>query len=202
MFCGRLLADGESGVCNRCRLGLPVFSGELPNVRFTSAVCAPFLYEDMVRDSLLRFKFRGMSQYAEVYGPLLAASVGAHLADRFDVISWVPVSRKRRRTRGYDQAYLLAEAAAKSLGGKPEATLRKRRDNPAQSSRTSAESRRANVVGVYEAAAPERLAGKRILLIDDILTTGATLSEAARTLRTAGAADVVGAAFAAAGKEG
>ena len=74
----------------------------------------------------------------------------------------------------------------------PRETLRKTTDNPAQSGLDDADARRANVLGVYEAVRPENIAGKRFLLIDDICTTGATLSEAARVLRQAGAAGVVG----------
>ena len=64
-------------------------------------------------------------------------------------------------------------------------------DNPAQSGINSPEERRANVLGVYEAVKPERFAGKRLLLIDDIRTTGATLAECVRVLKEAGAADVL-----------
>lgn len=65
------------------------------------------------------------------------------------------------------------------------------RDNPAQSGMEDAAARRANVLGVYEAVRPADIAGKRFLLVDDILTTGATLGECVRVLKEAGAADVV-----------
>lgn len=197
VFCRRLLARGEWDICNDCRLKLPVCGGTPKKGRFLSGACAPFYYEGAVCDSLLRYKFHGMSQYAGCYGPLLAACISSHLAGRYDLMTWVPVSRKRLRQRGYDQALLLAQETGACLGLKPQRMLQKRRDNPAQSSLTGVESRRANVAGVYEAVHPERFAGRKILLIDDIMTTGATLSEAARTLLTAGAAEVVCAAFAA-----
>ena len=74
--------------------------------------------------------------------------------------------------------------------------VRKTVHNPAQSGLKEAAARRANVLGVYEAVDPERISGHRILLVDDICTTGATLAECARVLREAGAADVVCAAAA------
>ena len=74
----------------------------------------------------------------------------------------------------------------------PQETLRKILDNPPQSGLEDADARRANVLGAYEAVHPERIAGKRFLLVDDICTTGSTLGEAARVLRQAGAADVLG----------
>ena len=97
----------------------------------------------------------------------------------------------RGRSRGYDQARLLAESACRLWEVRPEQLLQKITDNPAQSGLTEEAARRANVLGVYEAAEPERIQGYRILLVDDICTTGATLAECARTLRDAGAADVM-----------
>ena len=79
----------------------------------------------------------------------------------------------------------------------PVSTLKKIRHNRPQSGITGAEKRKANVLGAYRAVSPDKVAGKRVLLLDDILTTGATMSEAARVLKTAGAKEVHGAAVAA-----
>ena len=73
----------------------------------------------------------------------------------------------------------------------PIETLRKVVDNPPQSGIHDGAERRANVLGVYEAVSPEQFAGKRLLLVDDICTTGATLGECARVLKAAGAAEVM-----------
>ena len=109
-------------------------------------------------------------------------------------MTWVPVSERRLRQRGYGQARLLAESACRRWDTKPVALLRKVADNPAQSGLTEAAARRANVLGVYEAL-PEA-AGKRVLLIDDICTTGATLTECVRVLKDGGAESVACAAVA------
>ena len=101
------------------------------------------------------------------------------------------LDRARRRERGYDQAFLLANAAALALGGVAVETLRKERHTRAQSSLEDASARRANVLGAYEIVDPELIEGRRVLLVDDVITTGATISECARILRTFGAADVV-----------
>ena len=118
------------------------------------------------------------------------------LRERMDGVTWAPLSRGRLRERGYDQARLLAESACRLWETKPLPLLRKTVHNPAQSGLKEAAARRANVLGVYEAVDPERISGHRILLVDDICTTGATLAECARVLREAGAADVVCAAAA------
>jgi predicted amidophosphoribosyltransferase len=98
------------------------------------------------------------------------------LAGSFDIITWVPLSPRRHRKRGYSQARLLAEAAAAELGvGDCEELLKKRRNTPAQSAIKGRAERRANVSGAFEALRRGGLAGKRILLIDDVVTSGATL---------------------------
>ena len=126
----------------------------------------------------------------------MAQCVHDHLEGRYDLITWVPLSPQRKRERGYDQAFLLASAAALELGDVAVETLRKERNNEAQSGLTEAAQRRANVLGAYTPVDPELVAGKRVLLIDDVVTTGATMSECARILRAMGAADVVCAALA------
>jgi len=160
--------------------------------------CAvPLRYEGVVREALLRFKFRGATGMAEGLGMLLAQCAAEELSGRFDAVTWVPVSEQRRRQRGCDQAQLLARAAARVWDVEPVRLLRKRRDNPPQSG-LGAPERRGNVRGVYEAVNEDQVRGRRVLLIDDIITTGATLAECARVLRDAGAADVVCAAAASA----
>ena len=140
-----------------------------------------YAYEDPLRQSLLRYKFQGRSYYAGAYGAMLGHADYLRERLEFDVITWVPVSRKRRRKRGYDQAELLAKATARELGRCAEPLLEKFRDIPPQSGIQEVPARRkANVLGVYRMRPGAAVQGKRVLLIDDILTTGATLGEAAR----------------------
>ena len=200
VFCGRLLAENETDLCGRCRRELPTAEREIKRGEFFTGCNCVYYYENAVRQSVLRFKFRSMRQYADAYGRLLAMRL---LPEReaYDLLTWVPVSAKRRRQRGYDQAELLAERVAAELGLPCERTLQKIRHNPAQSKQSGAAARKANVLGVYRAVRPERIKEKRILLIDDILTTGATLREAARVLREAGAEKVICATLAAADED-
>jgi competence protein ComFC len=196
LICHRLLERGEGPVCRACLDTLPDFDDPAPSVRFCERCAVTFYYEDKLRASFLRFKFSGLRFYAGQYGKWLAGTVRDKLAGRYDLITWVPVSRARRRKRGYDQTELLCRACADELGEAPVCTLRKKLDTPAQSGLHDRAARAANTAGAYEPVEPERFAGLRVLLIDDIVTTGATLSECARVLRTAGAAEVVCAAFA------
>ena len=197
-FCHRLLERGERGTCNACAKLLLHMDAQERSGEFFSACAAALPYEEPVRGSIRRYKFSGRREYAAVYAPILAAVIRERLDGKFDAVTWVPVSAKRLRKRGYDQAELLARETAALLGAPVFRMLKKRRNNPAQST-LPADRRRANVLGAYESVKPEAFSGKRILLIDDVVTTGATLSECSRVLRTAGANDVVCAALAAAG---
>jgi len=144
-----------------------------------------------VRESLLRFKFRNCRHYAGIYANLMNECITKEFENGFDIISWVPVSKQRLRKRGYDQARLLAEEIAKLQGFKAVPTLIKHKNAPAQSGINGAEKRRANILGAYQVLDPDLIAGKRILLIDDIITTGATLSECSKTLLRMGAEQVL-----------
>ena len=195
-FCGRVL--DRPGLCPACEKALP-WTGEREGLRTLSGglrCAAPLWYEDPARAGVLRFKFQGASGAARALGPLVAQCAAERFSGEFDVVTWVPVSRRRLRKRGYDQAELLARAACRVWDAEPAALLRKTVHNAAQSTVQEAAARRANVLGVYELRPGAAAAGRRILLIDDICTTGATLSECARVLRDAGAAEVVCAALA------
>ena len=185
-FCHRLTQKGAA-VCPRCQEKLP-YTGSASRQSFphVDGCCSPLYYVGTVRESLLRYKFGGLRHYAGVYGELLAKCIDEN-AFSCDSITWVPLSRRRLRRRGYDQARLLAEEAAKRLGLPCKRLLRKKKNNPSQSGTGNAEKRRRNVKGVYETMKDAEITGKRILLVDDIVTTGATLSECASVLKAAGA---------------
>ena len=131
---------------------------------------------------------------------MLAMRIQQTHPEGFDLLTWIPVSRLRKFRRGYDQAELLAKAVGRELGMETTAVLKKVRNNRQQSKIHDAAMRRANVLGVYHVTDAEAVQGKRILLLDDIFTTGATASEAARVLLTAGAKEVHCAAVAASRK--
>lgn len=193
VFCRKLLKTNEWGFCSRCQHELPWIIGQAAEqkLEFISLCASPLWYRDYVRDSIHRYKFSGKSGYATFYGRLVAQCINVHLADKYDLITWVPLASKRLKKRGYDQAMLLAMAAALELDDVAVETLRKNRNTDTQSRLKEEAERRANVLGAYEVVDAELIEGKRILLIDDVVTTGSTLSECARTLRTYGASDVV-----------
>jgi len=197
VFCGKVLNKGDEDWCSSCTESLPYAnnSGRQEGEHFDFCV-SPLYYTGVVRRSILRYKFRGASHYADVYGKLLAECIRETPELKYDLISWVPLSSKRERTRGYDQAMLMALAVALELDDVAVETLKKPHDVRAQSELGDKTERSANISGAYITSDPELINGKRILLIDDVVTTCSTLDECATVLRAAGAAGVVCAALA------
>lgn len=188
-FCGKIL--DAVGICDDCEKDLPWIREDKVVVTDGALICAaPLRYEDAVRETLLRLKFQGGSALAEPLGEVLARCAAERFGGEFDTVTWVPVSRKRLKKRGYDQSRLLAEAACRHWDTKPVRLLDKVQDNPAQSGLQGEAARRANVLGVYDPVDPDAICGKRILLVDDIHTTGATLSECVWVLEEHGASSV------------
>ena len=197
VFCGALTDRIREAPCPKCADGSlwltpedAVRSGEA----FSRCVCAGW-YTGALRQSVRQFKFLNHPEYAKAYGSVLAKTVRFYLPGAYDVITWMPVSEGRLRERGYDQARLLAEETASALGVAAVPLLKKTAETKPQSSLDEGKARWRTVAGVYAVSDLEGAAGKRILLIDDIITTGATLEEGAKVLRAAGAAQVVAAAF-------
>ena len=189
-LCGKLLEKDETDLCRQCRVDSPECHKNNLKFSFLDSWAAVWYYDGYIRESLHRYKFSRARHYAPVYGRLLAMKLLTEYPDGFDVLTWVPVSRLRKFTRGYDQVELLARAVGQELEMEPVPLLRKVRNNRPQSGVSGLAERRANVLGVYRPVNPEQIQGKRILLLDDIITTGATAGECARVLLTAGAKEV------------
>jgi len=192
VFCSHVLGSTDEFWCDKCTESLPFAEnhGKQSGEIFDFCI-APLYYTGVVRRSILRYKFSNSSHYAPVYAMMLAQCIQSCPELNYDIISWVPLSDKRERSRGYDQAMLLALATASSLNDEAVSTLIKARDVTAQSELGDKEERSKNISGAYIAANPQIIKGKRVLLIDDIITTCSTLDECAKVLTQAGAASVV-----------
>ena len=202
VLCGKLLEKEETDLCRHCRVEAPECAVYSTKFSFLDSWTAVWYYEDPVRGSVLRYKFSSARHYADCYGRMLAMRLLERFPEGFDCLTWVPISRLRKFRRGYDQVELLARAVGRELGMEPVRLLKKIRNNPPQSGISGQAERRANVLGVYRLKASADVENKRILLLDDVITTGATAGECARVLLTGGASEVHFGAVAAARHHG
>jgi ComF family protein len=172
-------------MCGRCAQARPAFAGAR----------SLYLYEGAVREAVHALKYNHLSGLARPMAEVMAGYLEAE-ALPVDLVVPVPLFGRRQRLRGYNQSALLARELSR-LGGLPlaERGLARRRNTPPQARSVDAEARRRNVAGAF-AADRRRVEGRRVLLIDDVMTTGATLDACAQALRQAGAASVWALTFA------
>jgi len=156
-------------------------------------VVSPFLYESPVSDWIRALKFRENFSLARPLGGLLRDSIPETLS--WDLVVPVPLSRKRLLKRGFNQSALLARFA---FGNFADLLVRVRETRP--QTELSGSERRLNVRRAFAVRPGFSLFGTRVLLVDDVLTTGATAEECARVLKEAGAAEVIVAVLARASK--
>ncbi len=148
-------------------------------------------YDGALAVAIQDLKYRGALWLADDLARLLESGVRTHFrADAVDGVAPVPLHPTRRRERGYNQAAVLAGRLARRLG-RPlwSGAVRKIRWTPTQTRLTAAE-RMANVAGSFASRGDGRLRGRNVLLVDDVMTTGATVNECARALKAGGAAAV------------
>jgi ComF family protein len=199
IFCGALTDARSPAVCPKCLDAIRLSAARAPRPEgafFRRAVTA-LTYEGPVRKAMHRFKFSGKQSFAAPLAQVLAYAVRQQLDAPVDLIVPVPTNRANLRKRGYNHAALLARELSRRLDAPWLDALGKRRETRPMFGLRAAQ-RRANVLGAFALAAPpEAVQGRHILVVDDIITTGATVSECARILLEGGAASVSCAAVAA-----
>jgi len=144
-FCTRVI-DENILFCSNCGKKLPFIPKEVQPRRFpyVDECYSVFYYKNMIRESIIRYKFNNAAAYSEIYGHFLRKYIDENNIS-CDIISWVPLSRKRHKHRGYDQSELLAKECAIYYEAKSMSLLRKIRDNKAQSGITDEKARKENV---------------------------------------------------------
>ncbi|MCU0561053.1 MAG: ComF family protein [Desulfobacterales bacterium] len=184
--CGTTMSGGEGPqpLCAPCREQAPAFD----------RARAAFAYRGSLREVVQCLKYRGRTQLARPLGPLMHAAYRRFWQPpAVDLILPVPLHRRRLRERGFNQALLLVRRwpwAAGEPRVPVECGVLVRTRATAPQAGLDRRARRANISGAFAVRHPVRVAGRRLLLVDDVITTGATVGECARVLKQSGAAAV------------
>lgn len=197
--CGEIVDNGQF-LCEDCEESLTYY--RVPRVKKVSRNSRSFVirscyyYQEAAREAVLRLKFEKQIRPAKYMGEAIADRVKAAHTVLPDCLTYVPMLRSKELRVGFNPPQLIAESAGKWLN-LPVRRLLKKTDYTLAQHTLSANRRKTNVVGAFSACGD--LAGKRILLVDDVVTTGSTLCECARELLDAGAAAVWPMTYAATG---
>ena len=176
-LCGRPTLYEVNG-CRECR-------GRVKDIDATVALA---VYEEPLRSAIHKLKYGNGRRLAPLLGAMAAVRLAPLLQDVNPLLTYVPMHRRKKRAKGYDHAELLAEGVAKALGLSVTCLLERTCLSKAQSSLTH-DKRRVNVKGAF-AVIERELRGIDVILVDDVLTTGYTLSECAGALKRAGAGKI------------
>ena len=180
--CGRAAEklDGEY-LCTDCRANRPSFD------RAASAL----QFDGPAREALNAFKFEFHLWLRDDLADWLEGMARAHFkVGEIDLVVPMPSTLWHRINRGYNQCAYLARALAKRLGKPYAPFVLRRKGNPKKQGMLTEEERRTNVIGTFGVLRPRAIVGKTVMVVDDIMTTGSTLSECAAELKRSGAARV------------
>ena len=167
----------EQGRCLACRLGARSFD----------AAYSYGQYDGVLGRLIQLFKYNQVGPLESYFVPRMIQALPRHL--EFDQVTAVPLHWRRLWSRGFNQSAHLARGVARRIGVPYAKLLSRRRATPAQA-RLSGSARRRNLAGAFVARRRDSIRGQRILLIDDVFTTGSTVEQCARTLKRAGASQV------------
>lgn len=205
IFCNEVLTLGtKQEICNCCYEKIP-FAGELfmnscsndRNQTGCDGVVCVCHYSGIIKQSLIRYKFYNKPGYHRALAKLLYDKTSKSIDYReFDIITSVPLHRQRENIRGYNQSHLISKALGRETGISVESRLLYRIRKTESQSLLVRCKREFNVKNAFEITDINKVRGKNILIVDDIMTTGYTLDECSRVLKEAGAKKVIGAVVA------
>lgn len=193
VLCDNALSQIDS-LCSACQSNLKISKTEIdiPYLEPYTAKCySLFEYKDEIRAAICRFKFNGYKNYSDFFSKIIYRYlINSNNQFKVDYICSVPMTKKSLSSRGYNHAEIIAGKLSDFSGIEHYEALIKIKENSRQH-QLGAKERFENVKGVYDVQDGAKVIGKTFLLVDDIITTGNTLKECAKTLYLAGAKKVI-----------
>ncbi len=189
------------GLCHSCYERLEEVDGLIP-VGDTDTICRyPLFYNNYLREKMHAFKFRDESHLYRVFGDILYEYAMRHgLLEGIDLLLPIPLHPSMERRRGYNQSALLARRLSKRSGLPYEEDLLQKRKHTREQNKLGYAERMTNLIDSMTVAEPSALEGKRVLIVDDFITTGATMVSVLEALRTGKPAAVFAIALTSSGR--
>ena len=194
--CGICGNTSKEFLCNKCKLKLKEY--ELKNKkikvlsknkeRYIDEIYSIFEYKELIRELILNYKFNNKPYLYKTFSKIILNNEKiCGFLKSYDIIIPVPIHKKKRRKRGYNQTELIAKEITKKLDIKVESNVLIKKINTRSQSELSKSDRKNNIKGVFNVIKQERIINKNIIIFDDIYTTGSTVLECAKILKEAGA---------------
>lgn len=187
--CGKVIFPHED-FCGKCNNELTEYKGGF-KISEAKSFTAPFEYDEKISPAVILLKrgIKGNAVYA--LGEALAAALENHgISQKVDIIIPVPLYKSDKRERGFNQAELIAREVGRILKIDVSTDIVEKIRKTTQQKTLSKRERKVNLINAFDVSIPDKIKDKRILLIDDVCTTGSTLTEIAVLLRKNGAAEV------------
>ena len=186
-FCDKIC---KTGLCKRCELKLKKYQIDLikkhKKMSFNESMHI-FIYEDLIREKIISYKFNNKAYLHKTFSKIILKNEKVcGFLKKYDIIIPVPIHKKRRQKRGYNQVELIAKEIARELKLKYEKNILIKVQNIVPQSELTKKERQKNIKGAFGIKNAEKIKNKKVLILDDIYTTGSTLNECARILKQFG----------------
>lgn len=185
-FCGRI---NKEYICKKCEKRLEseaickIHKSKSKLIGYHGYI---FKYQGIIRDKMIDYKFNEQAYLYKTFSKIILKNENmCRFIKKCDIIIPVPIHKNRKKCRGYDQTKLISKELARNLNIKVEFNVLVKKNNIKPQSTLTKKEREQNIKEAYEIKNAEKIWGKKILLIDDIYTTGATIEECARTINKA-----------------
>ena len=186
-FCNKIYKES---LCKKCEIKIKEY--EINSIRkvkdkyFDELLCL-FNYKDIIRKTIIKYKFQNKVYLYKTFSKIILKNKKiCGFLKKYDIIIPVPISKRRKQKRGYNQSYLIAKEIEKFTNLKCENKCLIKQKDTIEQSKLNKNERKINIQGAYKIIHKEKILNKKILLLDDIYTTGNTVNECAKILKQTG----------------
>lgn len=191
VFCNKIC---KNELCNKCKMKIIQHQIDIvikPENKYFKELISILKYEGIIRDKILQYKFEDKAYIYKTFAKIVLKNKKVcGLLKKYDIIIPVPIHKKRKLQRGYNQTQLIAKEISKNIDIKLCNNVLVKNKNTIAQSKLNKNKRKQNIKGAFKALNVQNIQGKSVLLFDDIYTTGSTANECSKILKEAGAKTV------------